>query len=237
MRVNEANIFLFIATIIIGILISMNVNLNGETKFLDLQQYQKAYDKRTKLQTEISNLENEYSEINRKIYKYETGSKTHNQVMSEIVTELNANRLILGLTPVVGNGVKITLNDAPEVMLGGDYLSSMLVHDRDIVKVINDLRNAGAEAISINGYRVVQSSSGRCAGATIDIDGIKLIAPFYITAIGNKDVIETFISNEENHIKTLKARKCYVEIESVYDEILPAYSGNLQCDFLNTKEK
>jgi len=237
MRVNEANIFLFIATVIIGILISMSVNLNGQTRFLDLEQYQEAYDKRTKLQTEISNLEDEYREINRKISKYETGSKTHNQVMSEMVAELNRNRLILGLTPAIGDGVKITLNDAPEVMLGGTYTSSMLVHDTDIIKVVNDLRNAGAEAISINGYRIVQSSSGRCAGATIDIDGIKMISPFYITAIGNIDVIETFISNEENHIKTLKARKCYVKVESVYDEILPAYSGNLQCDFLNIKEK
>jgi uncharacterized protein YlxW (UPF0749 family) len=238
MRVNEANIFLFIATIIIGILIAMNINLGGQTKFLDVEQYQKAYDDRTKLQNDINNLEEEYFEINRKINKYENGSETDYEIRKEMDEELNENKLALGLVPVVGDGVKITLNDAPEAVgLGNKVPGFMLVHDSDLVRTINDLRTAGAEAIAINGYRVIGSTSGLCAGPTIEIDGIKIIAPFYITAIGNQEVIKNFLENKESYIKVLKSRKCYVEIESVYDEKLPAYNGSIESEYLQLQEK
>jgi len=236
MRVNEANIFLLIATIIIGILIAMNVNLGGETKFLDVEQYQKAYDSRTKLQNEISNLEDQYVEINDKINKYERSSISEDEVRKEMTGEINENKIALGLLPVVGNGVKITLNDAPEfTILGENVLHDMLVHDYDLVWVINDLKAAGAEAIAINGYRIIGSTAGLCAGPTVEVDGIKIIAPFYITAIGNENVINSFLENQQNHLKRLKARGCYVDIESVYDEKLPAYNGELKSEYLKLK--
>jgi len=236
MRVNEANIFLFIATIIIGILIAMNVNLGEQTKFLDVEQYQEAYDSRTKLQNEISDLEQQYTEINKKISRYERSSKTEDEVRKEMKEEINENNLALGLVPVVGDGVKITLNDAPAATtLGENVQEFMLVHDLDLLMVVNDLKAAGAEAISINGYRIIGSTDGLCAGPTIEIDGIKIIAPFYITAIGNQDVIKSFLDNEQNQIKNLKLRGCYVEIESVYDEKLPAYNGELKSEHLKLK--
>ncbi|HAK43092.1 MAG TPA: division initiation protein [Clostridium sp.] len=233
MRFNEANIFLFIATIIIGILIAMNINLGEQTKFLDVEQYQEAYDDRIELQTEISNLEDEYYELNKKINKYEKASETDYEIRKEMSDELKENKLALGLAPVVGDGVKITLNDAP-----GTYSnSSMLIHDWDLARVINDLRTAGAEAIAINGYRIIGSTSSLCAGPTIEMGGIKIIAPFYITAIGNQDVIKNFLENQENHVKALKARNCFVEIESVYNEKLPAYNGELKSEYLKQEEK
>jgi len=236
MRVNEANIFLLIATIIIGILIAMNVNLGGKTKFLDVEQYQKAYDSRTKLQNEISNLEDQYVETNDKINKYERSSISEDEVRKEMIGEISKNKLALGLLPVVGNGVKITLNDAPEAtILGQDVPLYMLIHDSDLTMVVNDLRAAGAEAIAINGYRIIGSTAGLCAGATVEIDGIKIIAPFYITAIGNQDVIKSFLENQQNHLKSLKVRSCYVDIESVYDEKLPAYNGELKSEYLRLK--
>ena len=75
MRINEANIFLFIATVIIGILISMNLNLSGKAKFLDLEQYQKAYKERAKLQSQISDLEQQQEELNDKINGYDRFSR------------------------------------------------------------------------------------------------------------------------------------------------------------------
>jgi len=233
MRFNEANIFLFIATIIIGILIAMNINLGDQTKFLDVEQYQEAYDDRIKLQTEISNLEDEYFELDKKINKYEKASETDYEIRKEMSNELKENELVLGLTPVFGDGVKITLNDAPGIYSN----SNMLIHDWDLLRVINDLRTAGAEAIAINGYRIIGSTSSLCAGPTIEMGGIKIIAPFYITAIGNQDVIRNFLENQENHVKALKVRNCFVEIESVYNEKLPAYNGELKSEYLKQEEK
>ncbi len=235
MRVNEANIFLFIAAIIIGVLIAMNISLDGEKKYLDVVQYQDAYDERTKLQNEISDLEDEYHNINKKINKYKKSDKTQYEVMKEITEELNINKMTLGQVPVEGDGVKITLNDDPELMLGVPYKWSMVIHDTDLVMVINDFKNAGAEAIAINGHRISDSTSILCSGATIDLDGIKIITPFYIVAIGNKSVIENFLETQTNHIKDLEARNCFVEVEPVFGEKLPAYTGKLKTQYLNEK--
>lgn len=238
MRINEANIFLFIATIIIGILISMNLNLSGKMKFLDVEQYQKAYEERSKLQNQISDLEDEYRGIEERIEQYGRSGENLYQVVGKMEEELAYNKVVLGLEPVIGDGIKITIDDSPEVRkIGVKYNNSMIVHNTDVVKVINDLRTAGAEAISINNQRIVYDSYIICSGATIEIDGIKLINPFYITAVGNQEVLENFIDNQENHIKTLISRMCYVDIELVYDEKIPAYNGKIDNKFMKEPAK
>lgn len=237
MRINEANIFLFIATIIIGILIAMNLNLSGKVKFLGLEQYQKAYNERTKLQSQISDLEKQYDELTDKINSYERFSRNIDEIVDDMETELSYNELALGLTPVRGDGIRITLDDSPEFKVGGKYTPSMLIHNIDVVKVINDLRSAGAEAIMINNQRVIYDSYANCGGATIEIDDVKLISPFYITAIGNQEVLEKFIEVQENHVKMLNFRMCTVNVELVYDVEIPAYNGKLDINYMKEMHK
>ena len=81
-----------------------------------------------------------------------------------------------------------------------------LIHDFDIVEVINDLRNAGAEAISVNGERIIYDNYGLCAGSNIDLNGIKIVPPFYISAIGNEDVLYNYLTLEANTYKIIKAQ-------------------------------
>ena len=231
MRINEANIFLFIATIIIGILIAMNLNLSGKMRFLDLEQYQKAYNERTKIQSQISDLSEQYRELREKIEGYQEFNKDIDEVVAKMEEELHSNEMALGLTAVKGDGIKITLDDSSEVKVGGKYTNSMLIHNTDVIKVINDLRNAGAEAIMVNNQRVVFDSSAICVGATIEVNDIKIINPFYITAIGNQNVLEKFLESQDNHVKTLISRKCTVNVELVYDVEIPAYTGKMDNNY------
>lgn len=237
MRINEANIFLFIATVIIGILISMNLNLSGKNKFLDVEQYQKAYNERTKLQGQISDLNNQYEELEKKIRGYERFSKDIDEIVEKMEEELTLNEKMLGLTTVKGDGIKITLDDSPEVKVGNKYTGSMLIHNSDLVKVINDLRMAGAEAIMVNNQRVVYDSFAVCVGSSIEVNDIKQIAPFYITAIGNQEVLEKFIETQENHVKTLIFRMCTVNIELVYDVEVPKYNGKWDLNYMKEVSK
>lgn len=237
MRINEANIFLFIATIIIGILIAMNLNLSDNMKFLDVVQYQKAYEERTKLQNQISDLEEEYNSLKKRIADYDRISIDIYKLVEKMEEELEYNKMLLGMEPVRGDGIKITIDDSPEVKVGGNYNNSMIIHNTDITKVINDLRVAGAEAIAVNGERVVFDSSTMCAGATVKMNGILKINPFYITAIGDQEVMESYLENQDNHIKTLISRKCTVNVELVYDELLPAYNGTLDSKYLEENKK
>ncbi|WP_291578730.1 DUF881 domain-containing protein [Clostridium sp. UBA6640] len=232
MRTNEATIFLFIASIIVGLLISMNIDLGKSNAFLDVKQYELAHNERRDLQRQISDLQGELNELNRKIKKYEHNSQNTYGVLSEINKELNENKMILGTVPLQGEGIRITLNDSPEVNFGGNYHKSMLIHDADLVKVINELRNAGAEAIAVNDYRITYNAFGLCWGSTVNVNGIKVVAPFYITVIGNKDVMTNYLETQENHVKKLKRRKCYVEIETLDNVEIQPYNGTIKSNYL-----
>lgn len=236
MRVNEANIFLFIATIIIGILIAMNFNLDGKEKFLDVEQYETAYNERLKLQNEIGDLEKKYDELSTKIEKYESGTKTGLEVMGDLYDETKKNKMALGLLPAEGDGIKITLNDSLDLLSGKvPFNNNITIHDYDLIRVINDLRSAGAEAISVNGYRITYSSSTLCVGSTISLDKIKIGAPFSIIAIGDKEAMQTYLETQDNYVNKLKLRRCFVEVEPVHDVKIQAYTKTMSVQYLKQK--
>lgn len=101
--------------------------------------------------------------------------------------ELKRNNILIGLTDVSGEGVIVTLKDNPSVSLDSTILdpSMVIVHFGDILGIVNELKNAGAEAISINDQRIVLSTSITCEGNVININGEKTSSPFVIKAIGS----------------------------------------------------
>jgi len=107
--------------------------------------------------------------------------------------EIKKDNILLGLTDVTGKGLIIKLEDNSSITradLGPlDNIEWFLVHASDVVSVINDLKNAGAEAISINGQRIVDSTSVYCAGNVLKINEVKISSPIEIKAIGEPDLL------------------------------------------------
>jgi len=235
MKNNEATIFVFIASIIIGLLISMNIGFEGKNDFLDVKQYNEAYNERNKLYSELNNLKVQYYNTYSKLQKYDNGDEKKYEVLDEIQKEISYNNLILGKSDVEGKGIIITLEDG----IPDDNEDPMLrlVHDSDMAKVINDLRNAGAEAIAVNGYRVVYDNYTLCAGSPIDLNGIKVVGPFYISAIGNEDVMYNYLTLEPTHIKSLKLRQVNVDITKVDDIKILAYTGKFDYKYMRDVNK
>jgi len=229
MKNNEATIFVFIASIIIGLLLAMNISFEGKSNFLDVKQYDEAYNERTKLYSDLNNLKEEYYNINAKLQKYDNGDEKKYQ--ATVQKELTYNNLMLGKSDVEGPGVKITLDD-------GDYTSMLqLVHDSDIVRVINDLRNGGAEAVSINGQRIIYDNYGLCAGSNIDLNGMKIIPPFYISAIGNQDVLYNYLTVEQTHLTSLRGREVKVNVEREDNIKILSYNGKIPYNYLSITNK
>lgn len=108
--------------------------------------------------------------------------------------EIKLNNMLLGLTDVTGPGIILTLKDnqgvtAEMVTAVGDDISFYLVHDSDLRLVVNELKNAGAEAISINDQRIVSTSAITCEGNIIKVNGEKIGSPFAIKAIGSQELL------------------------------------------------
>jgi uncharacterized protein YlxW (UPF0749 family) len=236
MKNNEATIFVFIASIIIGLLIAMNIDFERKNDFLDVKQYNEAYNERNKLYSELNNLKEQYYNISSKLEKYDHGDEKKYEVLDEIQKEVSYNNLILGKSDVEGQGVKITLEDGTNNF--DEYPGAgQLIHDVDIIQVINDLRSAGAEAISVNGQRIIYDNYGLCAGSNIDLNGIKIVTPFYISAIGNEDVLYNYLTLEQTYIKSLKLREVNINIVKVDNIKILAYTGNFNYKYMSLTNK
>lgn len=83
-----------------------------------------------------------------------------------------------GLCAVEGPGIMVTLNDSKQKVKLGDNQNLYIVHDEDLLRVINELRAAGAEAIAINDQRLVSRSEIRCVGPTVTVNGKMFGPPF-----------------------------------------------------------
>lgn len=236
MKKNEANIFLFMASIIIGVLIATNISFSRESQImLSSREYQDNYAQKNKLINDISDLKRQYEEYSDKLRKYEESMQDRNKIRNEIIKEIDFNNEILGGSEVHGQGITITLNDASTEFVEDPFEYQLkLIHNTDMVQVINDLLNSGAEAISINGNRLIGNSSVYCNGPFLRVNGIQISAPFYIKAIGNKETLKTYMLADENYLKALMFREIQVDIEDSDDIIIPAFSGNFKNKFIKS---
>lgn len=107
--------------------------------------------------------------------------------LQEELKNLNA---LIGTTDVTGDGLVITIADNTSVTNQTisiyDNISNYLIHDSDLIRLVNELKNAGAEAISINDERIINSTSITCDGNVVLINGNKLSSPFIVRAIGSQ---------------------------------------------------
>jgi uncharacterized protein YlxW (UPF0749 family) len=239
MKNNEASLFLFIATIIIGILISLNINFNRlpNRVFLTTKQYQDAYKQRNKLRADISDLKEQYFKYSQKLSNLQFERNIPGSVPPEIEEELMKNKMILGQLDIEGEGINITLKDGSNDLFFLDeddpYILDRIIHNYDITYVINDLKNAGAEAISVNGQRVIDRSEVICDGALLNINGVKIASPFYINAIGNKEVLKKYMLDDQNYLKYMISRSIFVEVNEANTVKIQAYTHEIDKNFIN----
>lgn len=121
-------------------------------------------------------------------------------------------QMVSGLTAVSGAGVRITLNDNPSAAQNSDASSFLpgIVHDFDLLQLVNELRLANAEAISIKGVgqstgtRITAYSPIRCVGPVIQVEGQPVAPPFTIEAIGNPEAIDKAVNMAGGLLYNLK---------------------------------
>lgn len=211
MKNNEASIFIFIASIFIGILISSGITFGNtkKTVYLNSKQYQDVYRNRSKLISDINDLGEQYFDLKQKINDFSKTTDNISEANKQMKDELTIYRMALGKVDIEGEGVEISLNDS-----GGEFTGTVkasnsvlqMLHDYDVRYVINALKSAGAEAISINGQRILSNSEVYCNAEFILINGVKTGAPFNIKAIGDSDKLKSYMLADGSYLKYLGMR-------------------------------
>lgn len=235
MKSNKGFLFVFIATIILGALISMNFNFEGIQSYSQLNstEYQNAVEERAALYKEIGNLREDNIEKKDKIRNYEKSYTKNDKILDDMKAQINDYEMFIGLKKIEGPGIILKINDGTTNALeeNTDEINSKLLHDNDMALVLNELRAAGAEAISVNNHRVVPWSGVICSWAFLGFDdGGMEYAPFNIYVIGDPEKLKAALLEDGSHVKQLMFRKLYVDIQEIDQIIMPptTASGNVK---------
>lgn len=91
-----------------------------------------------------------------------------------------------GAVPVTGPGLRVALDDAPPQAVGSTIPpDTLVVHQQDLEAVINALWAGGAEAMALQGQRVLTTTAFRCVGNVLSLHGRVYSPPYVVEAIGD----------------------------------------------------
>ncbi len=136
-----------------------------------------------------------------------------------------------GLTELVGPGIIVTLNDSEREARPGQDQGLYVIHDEDLLLVINELLAGGAEGLSVNGQRWTSRTEIRCAGPTASINRTRVGAPFVIRAVGDPDTLESAMRLRGGVLDALRTWGIRVRIERSERMVLPEYTGSLEYEY------
>ncbi|WP_286317141.1 DUF881 domain-containing protein [Romboutsia ilealis] len=216
---------LILCAFIVGIFIAIYI------KSLDPNKVYITLEEKKHLENEID-IENKQIEKLRKIKsEYQKDLEVYNRKFSteKSVRELMENELsylkcIIGESKVKGEGIIITIKDSENELKENQNPNELIVHDIDILRIVNDLKKAGATAISINEERILTLSKIKCSGATIKVNDTTYGQPFIIKAIGNLETLKASVLSPESYTSILqKIYGIYIKIDEENDIIINSF--------------
>ena len=146
--------------------------------------------------------------------------------------ELATMRQRMGLVAAEGPGLVVTLDDSSERQSPSGNLNDLVIHSQDVQAVANGLWAAGAEALAVNGQRVVPTSAILCVGNTLLINGTVHSPPFRFTALG-ADLHSAFTDNPlvARFAEDADRFKLGFKVEDKDRLSVPAYTGTSKVRF------
>lgn len=188
----------------------------------------------SELRTAISEWRGKYEdtqkqlETNRKSIKEYQDKMEKNEETSELIDkDLEESNMLLGKTDVVGEGIVVTLNNTQEYTVTYSHL----------LELVNELRYAGAEAISINDARVVATEIVDVQGR-IHVSGQRLTAPYVVKAIGNQIYLSSTLSlKDSGFIDRYKASGMNIELETSKNIKILKYNGEMKIRYMKEVEQ
>lgn len=203
---------------------SIGVSQNYEENNLraEVLKYKEKYDELIKVTEKVD------EELQEEIEK----ATQNNSELEDAKNKIKEGNKIIGLSEVKGPGVIITVADSDIDSTNAWNANDLLVHDGDILNIVNELKNAGAEAISVNEQRLVLTTPIICGGNIININGERIGSPFEIKAIGSPEALAN-LERPGGYLDNLDYKGINVNLKKSNDITIPKYSGVLNFKYLS----
>ncbi len=173
----------------------------------------------------------ELASLERKVQTATSAAAKSDSRVAGVRARAQAVAGLAGLVPVVGPAVSVSLNDAPPLpgkeqgSVPPDYL---VVHQQDVQAVVNAMWAGGAEAMTLQGQRVISTSAVRCVGNTLLLQGVVYSPPYVVTAIGDPVRLRAALDSAPDVIiykQYVDAYKLGYVVKAQGQVAMPAYTG------------
>lgn len=227
-----------IVCIFLGIIVATQYNLFQESLGEGLAPFKR----QSELTNELLALKEEKTQLNQELDKVrntlieiETAESRGNAVISNLTSTIREYELLAGMTDVKGEGIVVTLDNPPTDP--SNYSDASVMNNYvGILKLLNDLNAAGAEAISINEQRIIGLSEVRTAGQYLNVNFVPQSLPITIKAIGKRSALDGALTYRFGQITKLRDAGLLVDIKQLDEVLIPRYHGLVNFQYAETIE-
>lgn len=222
---NRITIAIF--SIFIGIIISVQIKANVEAYVpVTMQSIKDTMNEIELAKRELEELNSIIEDREKELETLEYIAQGDESIINVLREDRKKNMITSGYTKLEGPGISIKMYDNPDSEVIGFDINDDIIHDIDMLNILNDLRVAGAEAISINGQRVMSTSEIKCHGPILRINDKSVGTPFIIEAIGDPQLLMASV-NAPNTYGDLLKNVYFIGFEPKVEDkvIISAYNG------------
>ena len=206
----QGKILIAIVFMVLGFMLSVQYKVTVQQRTIRMDRVEDLSERLKVMETENKQLLQEINELRK---KGADRARDHGQERLQ---------LLAGTTDVEGAGIEIVLDDSNIPKKANENPNLYIIHDEDLLRVLNELRAAGAEAISINDQRIVAVSEVRCAGPTVSVNNVRSAPPYVIKAIGAPKTLTSALRLRGGVVETFEFWGIQVKIKSEDKVHIPA---------------
>ena len=214
----------------LGFLVAAQLASEGPRVRYTTQERSPLVETATELQAQQDQLKQDVLDLRARIQSTEGAGEGSAAVVRDLNDQLQDARIAAGLIPLTGSGIVLQLEDSLDPVAPDSNDLDYLVGARDLRTVIDELWAAGAEAIAVNGERIVPTSAIIDVGPSILANSAYLVPPYQITALGPPDLYSR-LSAQPGFVDFIRARAQGYGIRVQFAEPervdLPAFVGTV----------
>lgn len=188
----------------------------------------------TELRTEYSTLKDKSNEMKQQLEEIQNTTKEYTDQSSDVQatmellkSDVEKARCDLGYTDVKGPGIILTISDGKNAANDKEQVITY----NDLIMAINELKYAGAEAISLNDERVVNNSFVANISEYMVMNDNRISGPYTIKVIGDSKNLESVINIKggiKDYLESYNKQISYTVENEVY---INKYNGNVEINF------
>ena len=213
-------LILTVVCIAVGVIIAMQFKNQAEASrsgLGDYQSVQELQNRLTQLQRANEDLASDNALLRANLYELQSQQADEQGVVAQALQENKSLQIFAGLVPVEGPGAIITMTDSNQARVAA----------RDLLTMVNYIRAGNAQAISINGQRLVAMSEIQTSGSNIVVNSNIISGQngvYTIRIIADQQDIASTYNMLSSYISSLWLEGIGVAIEYFDNVELPALS-------------